>query len=72
MSSTSTEGLLRPSSAFGRRASILTEAIDTLLRCYAVSRARSDMSRLDDRMLEDIGITRADVEYERRKPFWKL
>ena len=72
MSLSSTEAPRRPASAFARRASILTNAIDTLLRCYAVSRTRQDLSRLDDRTLQDIGITRADVEQECGKPFWRF
>ena len=68
----STERPKHPSSAFARRASILTDAIDTLLRCYTLSRERRNLSALNDRMLQDIGVTRADVEEECRKPFWNL
>ncbi|MBX6321735.1 MAG: DUF1127 domain-containing protein [Rhodospirillaceae bacterium] len=39
----------------------------------AVERARQRhaLQSLDDRMLKDIGLTRADVEREVRKPFWR-
>jgi uncharacterized protein YjiS (DUF1127 family) len=32
---------------------------------------RAKLSMLDDRMLEDIGITRAEAESLSRKPFWR-
>jgi uncharacterized protein YjiS (DUF1127 family) len=35
------------------------------------SRQRSPLDRLSDRMLKDIGISRADVDFEARKPFWR-
>ena len=34
------------------------------------ARQRRDLSRLEDRMLRDIGITRLDVLRESNKPFW--
>ncbi|HZU88762.1 MAG TPA: DUF1127 domain-containing protein [Stellaceae bacterium] len=34
-------------------------------------RARAELAALDDRMLNDIGITRADAEFLSRKPFWR-
>jgi uncharacterized protein YjiS (DUF1127 family) len=39
-----------------------------LLRLDAVARQRRDLSQLDDRMLQDIGVTRADVEREMARP----
>lgn len=33
--------------------------------------SRSELSRLDERMLRDIGLTRFDAEYEMNKPFWR-
>ncbi len=33
--------------------------------------ARRALESLDDRMLRDIGITRADVFIETKKPFWR-
>ncbi|HEY1259322.1 MAG TPA: DUF1127 domain-containing protein [Stellaceae bacterium] len=35
------------------------------------SRARAELAGLDDRMLRDIGVTRAEAEYLSSKPFWK-
>jgi uncharacterized protein YjiS (DUF1127 family) len=33
--------------------------------------SRNLLSQLDDFMLKDIGVTRADVWYEAGKPFWR-
>jgi uncharacterized protein YjiS (DUF1127 family) len=35
------------------------------------ARGRHALQQLDDRMLRDIGVTRADVERQRAKPFWR-
>lgn len=35
------------------------------------ARDRGRLAELDDRMLKDIGITRADVEFLISKPFWR-
>jgi uncharacterized protein YjiS (DUF1127 family) len=34
-------------------------------------RERQKLASLDDRMLRDIGLSRADVHAETRKPFWQ-
>jgi uncharacterized protein YjiS (DUF1127 family) len=34
------------------------------------SRTRAELAALDDRMLEDIGITRAEAEFLGDEPFW--
>jgi len=35
------------------------------------SRERAELGALDDRMLKDIGLTRADAEFLSNKPFWR-
>jgi uncharacterized protein YjiS (DUF1127 family) len=35
------------------------------------SRERAQLAALDDRMLNDIGLTRADAEFLSNKPFWR-
>ncbi len=34
-------------------------------------RSRAALASFNDRMLRDIGITRADADYEMNKPFWR-
>jgi uncharacterized protein YjiS (DUF1127 family) len=50
----------------------LVAAIDTMLSWSERSRQRQLLLTLDDRMLRDIGLTRAQVERECGKPFWQL
>jgi uncharacterized protein YjiS (DUF1127 family) len=35
------------------------------------SRERAELAALDDRMLKDIGLTRADAEFLANRPFWR-
>lgn len=35
------------------------------------ARERGQLAKLDDRMLRDIGVTRADAEFLINKPFWR-
>ena len=35
------------------------------------ARNRAQLAGLDDRMLRDIGLTRADAEFLSNKPFWR-
>jgi uncharacterized protein YjiS (DUF1127 family) len=46
-------------------------ALAWLRRGYAVHRQRRELLALDERMLKDIGISRADALQEGRKPFWR-
>jgi uncharacterized protein YjiS (DUF1127 family) len=45
-------------------------AIETILYWRELARGRRHLAGLDDRILWDIGLSRADVEREYRKPFW--
>ena len=45
--------------------------LETLLAWQERARQRHALARLDDRMLRDIGASRADVEAECAKPFWR-
>ena len=45
-------------------------AIETILYWRELARGRRHLAGLDDRILRDIGLSRADVEREYRKPFW--
>ena len=35
------------------------------------ARDRAELATLEDRMLKDIGLTRADAEFLSNKPFWR-
>ena len=45
-------------------------ALRTLLTWQERDRQRHALAQLDARMLKDIGLSRADVALELRKPFW--
>jgi uncharacterized protein YjiS (DUF1127 family) len=45
--------------------------IDLIHEWWTVARQRRSLAALDDWTLKDIGITRADVENETAKPFWR-
>jgi uncharacterized protein YjiS (DUF1127 family) len=42
-----------------------------LLEWQERSRQRSMLARLDEHLLRDLGLTRADAEEEYGKPFWR-
>ena len=47
------------------------QAIRAALReAWRRHRSRTLLASLDDHMLKDIGLTRADAEREAQKPFW--
>jgi uncharacterized protein YjiS (DUF1127 family) len=55
-----------------RAGSIVSRAVEPVLTWRARARERWELAGLDDRMLHDIGLTRADVDREYRKPFWHI
>jgi uncharacterized protein YjiS (DUF1127 family) len=52
-------------------ASGVDRAIDLLLTWHDRSRQRRHLRSLSNHMLHDIGVSRADVEGEATKPFWR-
>jgi len=60
-----TRRIVRP---FGRVGSF---CVETLLEAWSLDRERRVLQSLDDAALKDIGLTRADVEGELAKPFWR-
>ncbi len=50
----------------------LTAMVGRVLSWQDVHCQRKHLAELDDRMLADIGLTRADVAYEIAKPVWRL
>ena len=49
----------------------LAAAVELLLRCWDRSRQRRALERLDDAMLRDLGLSRADVMREAAKHCWR-
>lgn len=54
----------------GARAT-LVNVLEWLRDSYAVYRQRRELLALDNAMLKDIGISRADALQEGNKPFWR-
>ena len=50
---------------------LVTAAGAAVIRWLERSHQRRALQRLDDRMLRDIGLSRADVAGESAKPFWR-
>ena len=55
----------------GQAAPIALSVLDLLSTWFDRARQRRHLHALDDRMLKDIGLTRADVEFEAQKHFWR-
>ena len=51
---------------------LLLAALWWLIHWQDVARQRRRLAELDDRLLRDIGLTRADVERELRRSPWEL
>ncbi len=49
----------------------LVRFFDLLLTWQERAAQRQALRQFDDRMMRDIGVSRADVERECRKPFWR-
>lgn len=50
---------------------IVRRALDTLTKWQERADGRRALLSLDERMLKDIGISRADAVHEADKPFWR-
>ena len=48
-----------------------SRALAALMRIWDRSRQRRHLRDLDDRMLRDVGLSRADVARETAKPVWR-
>ena len=55
----------------GAVADAILRAADAVGRYHRRIQERRALYRMDDYMLHDIGISRADVEFEANKPFWR-
>lgn len=56
----------------GRLAPGILAGIKTVAAWRSRSKQRLALLTLDDRLLSDIGLNRAQAEAEARKPFWKV
>ncbi len=54
-----------------RRLAALPRLALSLAEFWRLARQRRDLASLDARALQDIGLSRADVEGELAKPFWR-
>ncbi len=50
---------------------LLARVFDRLLLWQERAAQRQALASLDDRLLEDLGISRAEAVQEARKPFWR-
>jgi uncharacterized protein YjiS (DUF1127 family) len=50
---------------------LIVNAMDTLLDWQERARQRHRLGEMDDHLLRDIGLSRADLEHETGKPFWR-
>jgi uncharacterized protein YjiS (DUF1127 family) len=50
---------------------LAVNAINTVLDWQDRARQRRHLGEMDDHLLRDIGLSRADLEYESSKPFWR-
>ena len=50
---------------------LIVKVTDTVLDWQDRARQRHRLGEMDDHLLRDIGLSRADLEYESSKPFWR-
>jgi len=50
---------------------LIVSATDTVLDWQDRVRQRRNLLEMDDHLLRDIGLSRADLEHEAAKPFWR-
>jgi uncharacterized protein YjiS (DUF1127 family) len=62
---------VRPHSAVQRASAAAGRTFARVREWRRRARDRTSLAALDDRMLADIGITRADAEFLSSKPFWR-
>ncbi|HUL08500.1 MAG TPA: DUF1127 domain-containing protein [Candidatus Acidoferrum sp.] len=55
----------------GPMGAVVLLVADLVSTWYLRVRERRHLRALDDHMLKDIGVTRADVEFEVQKHFWR-
>jgi uncharacterized protein YjiS (DUF1127 family) len=71
MTTTSGVDVSVTSPVWSRVRKLLAGVVDTLFVWHARSSDRGRLLDMDDRMLRDIGVSRAAVRQEAMKPFWR-
>ena len=64
-------GRVTAPSVAARLGQIAAQAFETLLIWQERASQRRALAQLDARMLNDVGLSRAEVGLELRKPFWQ-
>ncbi|MEP2530833.1 DUF1127 domain-containing protein [Shimia sp.] len=59
-------------STLNRRSGFSTNRMPSLFKALAVLRQRRALARLDNAALADLGLTRADVSRELKRPIWDV
>ena len=54
-----------------RTASIVSVVRDRLERAWRNFVTRRDLAEMDDRMLKDLGVSRAQAHFEANRPIWR-
>lgn len=62
----------RPHATSSRARWLLTDLLDLVHTWTDVAKQRRHLASMDDRMLRDIGLSRADVAREIDRPFWDV
>ena len=60
-----------PSISLKGAGSLIVKMVDTVLDWQDRARERHRMAMMSDHLLRDIGVSRADLEMEYEKPFWR-
>ena len=63
--------LPRPAGRWPGHRDLATKVLEVLMLWHERARQRRRLLELDDRMLRDIGVSRADAVREAAKPFWQ-
>jgi uncharacterized protein YjiS (DUF1127 family) len=71
MTTTSDVEVSASSPVWSRVRKLLAAVVNALLVWHARSSDRGRLLDMDDRMLRDIGVSRAAVRQEAMKPFWR-
>lgn len=76
MTETRSQDVFRPTTGFaGSHApagpGLVSRLFDLMITWQRRADERRHLMRLDDRLLADMGLSRADVEREYRTPFWR-